>query len=338
MSQIRFEVADLAEIRFCVSPIWETVTSLWALADPSRHACHLPWIRWARTVAARPSLAPHVDLLTAFARPKAPLPDFLVPPPGDPLVELADELAAVRATPPEIVAVDILSTHRPAAPLHPLARAAATDPAHWLPRIADAVDAWWRAAILPHWPRMRALLEADIGHRSRQFAEGGPRLLFDTLHPSTSWAGDRLLVEDAFRIDVAVAGSGLPLRPSLFLDHRVMLTQSDWNPPSAIYPARAVGTLWESSGQRRPQSLARLLGANRARLLALTATPVTTTALAARTGLTPGSVSQHLAVLHQAGLLSRHRYGREVRYTHTELGGQLLAPPGPAALDLVPPE
>ncbi|WP_412539397.1 helix-turn-helix domain-containing protein [Longispora sp. K20-0274] len=332
MSQVRFEVADLAEIRFCVSPIWETVTSLWALADPSRHARHRPWIGWARTVAARPELAPHVEVLSAFARPRAPLPDFLTPPPRDSLVDIGDELDTVRDTPPEIVAVDIATTHRPSAPLHPLARAAAADPVGWLPRIADAVDAWWHAAILPHWPRMRALLEADIAHRSRQFAEGGPRLLFDTLHSSTSWAGDRLLVADPFGIDVAVAGSGLPLRPSLFLDRRVLLTQSDWNPPSAVYPARAVGTLWEQD-HRTPRTLARLLGANRARLLALTGTPTTTTALAARTGLTPGSVSQHLAVLLQAGLLTRHRHGREVHYTSTELGRHLLAPPESAPLD-----
>ncbi|GIG62194.1 transcriptional regulator [Longispora fulva] len=333
MSQVRFEVADLAEIRFCVSPLWETVTSLWALADPARHACHRPWIGWARAVAARPEIAPHVELLAAFARPKAPLPDFLTPPPRDSLVDFADELGTVRGTPPEIVAVDIASTHRPASPLHPLARAVAAAPAEWLPRIADAVEAWWLAAILPHWPRMRALLEADIAHRSRQFADGGPRLLFDTLHPSTSWAGDRLLVADPFGLDVAVAGSGLPLRPSLFLDHRVLLTQSDWNPPSAVYPARAVGTLWEHE-HRTSTILARLLGANRARLLALCATPTTTTALAARTGLTPGSVSQHLAVLLQAGLLTRHRHGREVHYTRTELGHHLLAPADPATLDL----
>ncbi|WP_018348974.1 ArsR/SmtB family transcription factor [Longispora albida] len=323
MAQVRFEIGDLAEIRFCVSPVRETVTSLWALADPARHACHLPWVRSARTLAG---LGAHRELLEAFARPRAHLPAFLTPAPGDPLVEIGEELAAIRATPPEIVALDILATDRPAVPSHPLARTVAADPVTWLPRIADAVAAWWDAAILPYWPRMRALLEADIAYRSRQFAEGGPRLLFDSLHPSTTWAGDRLLIADASDVDIAVAGAGLTLLPSLFLDHRVLLTESEWHSPSAIYPARAVGTLWEAApahAHGSPRALARLLGANRARLLGLTATPATTTALAARTGLTPGSVSQHLAVLHGAGLVTRSRHGREVHYTRSRLGEEV---------------
>ncbi|MEU7073707.1 metalloregulator ArsR/SmtB family transcription factor [Streptomyces narbonensis] len=51
----------------------------------------------------------------------------------------------------------------------------------------------------------------------------------------------------------------------------------------------------------------------------------TTTGLARQTGLSPGAVSQHLAVLRDAGLVTGHRYGREVYYRAGELG---LAPLG----------
>src|SRR4051794_17463952 len=101
MSTVRFEVPDVAGLRFRISPLWETVRSLYALADPGRHPVPLPWIGRARALARRPALADQVALLAAFARPGAWLPDFLTPPPAGPRPGLDEELAALRATPPD---------------------------------------------------------------------------------------------------------------------------------------------------------------------------------------------------------------------------------------------
>jgi DNA-binding transcriptional ArsR family regulator len=54
-------------------------------------------------------------------------------------------------------------------------------------------------------------------------------------------------------------------------------------------------------------------------------TPLSTTELARRTGMTPGGVSQHLAVLRAAGLVTAHRDGRTVRTVRTALAEALLA-------------
>ncbi|MEU6598123.1 ArsR family transcriptional regulator [Streptomyces flaveolus] len=43
----------------------------------------------------------------------------------------------------------------------------------------------------------------------------------------------------------------------------------------------------------------------------------------ADTRLTPGAVSRHLTVLYDAGLLTRTRSGRVVRYARTALGDAL---------------
>ncbi|MER5307771.1 ArsR family transcriptional regulator [Streptomyces sp. NPDC002773] len=45
---------------------------------------------------------------------------------------------------------------------------------------------------------------------------------------------------------------------------------------------------------------------------------------AALIGLSVGAVSQHLAVLRDTGLVTSHRYRREVHYTASELGNALL--------------
>ena len=74
---------------------------------------------------------------------------------------------------------------------------------------------------------------------------------------------------------------------------------------------------------------AELLGTVRARLLSALRSPATTTALARGFGVTPGAVSQHLSVLHRAGLADRTRTGRTVLYQATDLGLALLDPPRP---------
>lgn len=178
-------------------------------------------------------------------------------------------------------------------------------------------------AIKPHWPRIRAVLEADIAHRSRQLAEDGIQDLFDSLHPTLRWADDRLISNDRLDTVIDLNGRGLPLPPSVFAGHCVLLTAHLPSPPSLIYPARAVGTLWE----RRSiggNGLSRLLGRSRAQLLAYASSPSTTTQLAARTGLSLGAVSQHLAILRETGLVTGHRYRHEVHYTATDLGVALM--------------
>lgn len=79
--------------------------------------------------------------------------------------------------------------------------------------------------------------------------------------------------------------------------------------PTVIYPARGVGGLWREPAAKTADALVRLLGANRAAILSGLEEPATTTALAARHRLAPSSVSAHLAVLRDAGLLGSRRQG-----------------------------
>ncbi|WP_018588878.1 ArsR/SmtB family transcription factor [Salinispora arenicola] len=59
-------------------------------------------------------------------------------------------------------------------------------------------------------------------------------------------------------------------------------------------------------------------------MLAETLIPSTTGSLAQRVGLAPATVSQHLAVLRDAGLVTARRRGREVLYSQTPLAAALL--------------
>ncbi|MEO5878471.1 MAG: winged helix-turn-helix domain-containing protein, partial [Streptosporangiaceae bacterium] len=89
------------------------------------------------------------------------------------------------------------------------------------------------------------------------------------------------------------------------------------------YPARGVAAVWRGSRVRH-DALARLLGATRAELLAALSDPASTTSLARRHGLSPSTVSAHLTVLRDTGLIVAQRHKRQVLYERTPLGEALL--------------
>jgi DNA-binding transcriptional ArsR family regulator len=65
-------------------------------------------------------------------------------------------------------------------------------------------------------------------------------------------------------------------------------------------------------------------------VLVETVLPSTTDAVTLRVGLASATVSQHLAVLRDAGLVTGRRRGREVLYAQTPLAVALLRAGTPA--------
>ena len=99
MIAYRFGRDDLLRTHFAISPLFELAASLRVLRDPGGHSVHLPWVRQARARLA----GLDYSLLDAL-HPGGPYaPDFVAPPPLTPLPVLEEELARVRATPPERV-------------------------------------------------------------------------------------------------------------------------------------------------------------------------------------------------------------------------------------------
>src|SRR5262245_64228703 len=87
---------DLVYTRFAISPLWEALASVRTLRDPGAHALHVPWVEMARPRVGDLDLGPLEALLGGRG---GYTPDFLTPPPGTPLPDLAGELERVRATP-----------------------------------------------------------------------------------------------------------------------------------------------------------------------------------------------------------------------------------------------
>jgi DNA-binding transcriptional ArsR family regulator len=262
--------------------------------------------------------------LLALLPPDGYIPDFISPPPVSPLMRIEDELERIRTTPARQIRkeLDIFERqhdgHFPPA-AEPLRRRPEREAARLVATMAE----YWRRAVEPHWPRILALLSADLRHRAIQLAEQGPAGLFEDLHPAISFEGEWLHVEHAWEGTVELRGQGLLLVPAAFSWQRPSVISIEPWQPTVIYPARGVALLWESS-EDAPE-LTGLIGTTRARILNALAAPQSTTELAAQLALTPGAVSQHLSVLVKAGLAARRRERRVVLYARTELGDRLLS-------------
>ena len=314
LATIGLSAAAATHIRFGVSCLWEVLAGVRILRDPGVPAVHRRWAARARAGLSEDGLLWHL-----VAPSGGYTPDFLTPPPAGLTASLPHELIALRATPPDSVRAD-LDLISPSPPL----RALYDDPTAGLTRLADEIAAYWQVAVAPDWPRMRALLDAEVQRRARRLAENGSAAILDDLHPSVTWRAGSLIVDQPHCTAPDVPdGTGLVLVPSVFVWPSV-LTVTAGEVPQLVYPARGVATLWEGS-PHDSEALTALLGRGRASVLAELVTPLSTTELARRTGITAGGVSQHLTTLRAAGLVVTHRQGHSLLNTRTQVAEALLA-------------
>ena len=315
----------LARSRFTVSPLQETVAALMVL-DPVSNRPVEPWqraFRVAHQETFTSMLAAHPvrrDLLShAQRRHRRGAPgwtaDFLsmAPPHADP--DFEEELGMLDAWSEAAI-------RRELEWMHPAGLPASLRRGGLREETAALIRWVWTSAVAPDWPRRKRVLEGDILARTSRLSRHGWAGVVDGLSPGTEWLGAGLLrindndwpsrdladATDLFLVPVHAAGSWVA-----------------WTPPlryALVYPVTgAMAPLSRSS----TDGLARLVGRNRATLLAQLDTPASTSQLAALTGLPLGSVGNHLRVLLEAGLVLRRRSGREVLYWRTALGDELCA-------------
>ncbi|MFF4660660.1 DUF5937 family protein [Streptomyces sp. NPDC001381] len=325
---MRFGEDDFLRCRFAVSPLWETQEAIRTLNRPDRHGFHGPWLRRIQEDARRLDLAPLWLLMPRFGH----SPDWLSPPPLGPATAFDEEIALVRRADRQAAYHDTARSLKdtPGALGSRLGRVLLRDMEHTVTWLADLLEEAWRVLVEPYWPRLRALLEADVAFHSRRLAETGLGGLLPQLDPRITWRAGTLTVDARTEHVRDLDGQGLVLMPSVFSWPDVVGGFEPPWPPMLVYPVRGIGGLWARQAADAPDALSRLLGRGRAAVLAALNEPAGTTALARRLGLAPSSVSAHLSALRDAGLLTSRRYGHEVLYEQTPLGIALAAGGDPA--------
>jgi DNA-binding transcriptional ArsR family regulator len=315
--------ADLLRVRFAVSPLFETMDAVRLLGghrEGRRH--HAAWL-----AAIGPDAGEGLDALRALHGARGYVPDFVSPPPTRPVPLASEQIAEVRATPLDRVSRELLLcragelTQARQDAVDELLR----DPAAARERLADELELAFERLLAPAWPRVLALLEADISHRSAVLASRGLRAALAGLHPGVRTTDEAVEVDGRpERTERELAGEGLLLVPSAFVwPDPVVILEAPWQ-PTLVYPVRGVAELWRSRPLPSPAALGRLLGTTRARILGALGEPASTTAIARSLGLSAAGVSAHLAALRDAGLAETSRRGREVRYVRSPLGDALV--------------
>jgi DNA-binding transcriptional ArsR family regulator len=309
---------DLGTVRFAWSPAWETVSAVRMFIDPRGRPYHESWHAAMAGEAARLHLAP----LFAVNPLRGSVPDFLTPPPRVPAPRFSDQLAEIRATPPDQVAEDLRRCRSTLKGNGQGVDTMLTDPAAARDLLADQVQAAWERLVAPFWPRIQAVLDADVAYRSRQLTGHGLRPMLEGIDARITWGDGTVIVNDGMDLLVELRGRGLVLMPSAYIWPTVAaIVDEPWQ-PTIVYPARGIADLWQQAAPP-PDALVRLLGRTRAQLLARLDRPASTGTLAALHGLSPSGTSKHVIAMRGAGLIIGTRHGHEIRYARTRLGTEL---------------
>jgi DNA-binding transcriptional ArsR family regulator len=327
--RIHFSALDLTRTRFAFSSLFETVMGFKAILEPSHHGIHLPWICEAQEAIRGVDL----EILKVLIRPSYLslnwyIPDFLTPPPTTPLPDFSSELEVILASDHEIVRHEIARTWQDKPELPEAAKEFIAKPQENLEKLVKALSIFWQLTLEMHWSKLRTVLEADVYTKARNLALGGATALFENIDPLVKFENGVLHLEksicSSIPTNVKLDGRGLLLMPSVFVFPKYMtILDPPWQPVLAYTP-RGVANLWSNQPPPANQALEMLLGAGRSEVLLSLETPSSTLEIARRLQLSSSSVSEHLGVLRQTGLVEPHRRGRSVYYSLSRTGCALL--------------
>lgn len=272
-------------------------------------------VAWnGRTRAAlQPVMRPYLDLCQV---PRW-VPDFLTP--GSNSSEFGAALDEVVDTPASVLHAQ-LQPRVDAGLMSPRVGALAAGDPGARRELRAAMVAFHEIAVAPYWTELTAAVHADRAARGATMVDHGIDRVLRTLSPHLRWDSSRLsyLCPGGADIDLTPAGRGVVLVPS-YLRPVPCFSDVGEEPIVICYPI-----------EKRPEdlssrkSLGDLLGRTRAMVLTTVAGGRSTTEVARAAGISPGSVSQHTAVLRTAGLITTHRTGPAVQHSLTPLGLSLL--------------
>lgn len=323
MIRIELDESTLARTRIAISPLWETINSIFLL-DRNRETTPWPYDAWARHArAVLASFPPDAAIRVYLGTYR--IPDFILPIPPAPTPTLEEELAILRATPAEVVRSQLPEYED--LPYHDRFRPYADRREEALVALADDIATYHRAAIAPWWPAMRAALDEEVLHRAKALAMNGPDALLADLHERVRWERPVLTLVKPLEQSFRALDKRLLLVPLIFSRGALTCSTDDPHVVAVSYQARGAAVLAERSRDLRPDpdGLEILVGRGRASVLRTLRRPATTAGLATELGLAPSTVSEHLGALVAAGVVHRRRVGRRVLYGLEPAGVALVS-------------
>jgi len=314
---------DLANIRFGYSPLMELISSYRVLYKPEKQGQYLRWVDEAKQAIH------NIDLPYLHAMATIPyyIPDFLTATSTTTITNIEDEFARLRQTPPEVVRKNITYAIEHSGESEMLNFFMAY-PQDALECLIEEIRIYWQRTLAHHWPHMQSVLDGDVLFRARSLALDGTKAVLEGLHPELQLINDQLVYSGSekpewHKRDYYLHGTGVQLVPAIFVCNLTWQIEPEWQ-PMLSYQSRGTGLWWMKNSETPSHSLEIALGAGRARVLQMLASPASTGEIARNLEITAGAASQHLSRLQQAGLTEPHRSGKRVYYRLTQRGEKLL--------------
>jgi transposase-like protein len=329
MLRIHFQPDDVLQLRVATEPdaLWETVLSLYRIRLGNGPVVLRQWRSQALQRLRQSTLQMLMPLI-----PGGYFPDFLNPAEG--ALGLEAGVDAVLSTPRRRLRSELELLAAQQCSLPAWTASLADGDRETLEHLGRALLTYHRTAIEPYWSEVRAHVDADRAKRARAFLNGGVEGLLNSFQPLMRWESPVLEVAVPYDETLHLNGRGLRLIPSFLSWTSPDKLRDPELPPVLVYPIQHDLVL--SARSRGPDvSLAALIGPTRAIILDSIGSGRSTTELARQVGVSPGSVSQHTAVLRDAGLILTTRVGMAVVHTLTSSGVTVLdtsgvTSPGPS--------
>lgn len=323
MTHIEFSAAALSTSRFAVSPAFELDSLLRVLQGRVRRTPATAWANQQRDSFASLRSDPAFRAVLALQSSGFGV-DFLCPRPQGQGQSWEMDLNCIQHTSADTahdqIAEALRGRNAPAS-----ATLAVLSSPDVVQRLAAALDTAWHTLLAEAWPAIRAICERDVLHRVHIVGTAGWNAALNDLHHRLVWANGELAIGDSRR-ERHQTNRGMLLVPSVFIAPSLAVRDLQNDDPAAltlVYPARGAANLVSESAPRRDQ-LSALIGKTRAELLQVLVEAASTTHLAHRLQMSPGAISDHLAILHDASMLTKARAGRSVLYQRSPIGDAIV--------------
>jgi DNA-binding transcriptional ArsR family regulator len=324
--RIHFTRADLTRTHLAdgPDPMWELVSSLQLLQNGYDQRV---FQRWRKQVAADLRRSELSGPVRTRLLPVAPdafyFPDLLTPP--EAALGVDEAIDTILHTPRRRLGAEIGRLAGPPGTGSWLADLA-TGRAEAMARLGDLIRAYHRCAVLPYWSRLQLWVDSDLAMRRQLVRGGGVGRLLDSFRPMMRWRYPVLEVpEHPSDRDVHLDGRGLLLVPSYFCCRHPVTIFDPALPQVVVYPVeRAADWLDHGPDRTARPALERLIGHTRAVVLLATQGGCTTSELARRLGVSEATVSYHIGILRDAGLVTSRRRANTVLHILSPLGGALM--------------
>lgn len=321
MISVELDGPTVARTRVALSPLADAVCWLRLCAVGKRDG-----VFGDPGAVARSALAHRDVALVAALLPEGGsgyVPDFLTPKPADADQPLARQLHDVATTSAAVVYQQVVM-ERFAAGAVPRPISTALGDGSLAGRIASGLALFWQEAVGEAWREQHRILEADVMHRSITAGRDGVGAMLASLDPRVGFSGATLQVNlGAWQEQHSFIDADLVVCPTLFGWPAVSAQLCRSDQAVLCYPASGIG-----NHRHPPQqaSFATLLGGTRSALLGDLDLPRSTRDLSERHTMSAATVSYHLKILYDNGLLTRTRDRHHVLYVRTPRADLLLKP------------